>query len=321
MGSDTRAALAPFSLCRVGEIQPKPPDRLWLIEELWLDSGVGILGGAAKVCKTYLAAEISAAVATGTKLLQRFVVPSPGKVLFYGAEDSLCALRTRFETLAAIRGLALSELPIYLIDTPTLRLDQKNDLVRLCGAIEKCQPRLLVLDPFVRIARIDENSALEVSSVLASLRTIQRKYDLAVLIVHHARKSPAAHPNQALRGSSDFAAWSDSNLYLARRAQRIMLSVEHRNAPAPGPLALRLSTDPAPHLVLLDQKDPLPDAPTDPLQNEILQRLSLSSRAISTVEMREFLKRRKADVVAALEDLRALGRVERTARGWSLPAE
>ncbi|MBK8999599.1 MAG: AAA family ATPase [Myxococcales bacterium] len=49
-------------------------------------------------------------------------------------------------------------------------LDQR----RLHKTLAALRPRLLVLDPFVRLHRIDENSAAEVSAVLAFLREVQR---------------------------------------------------------------------------------------------------------------------------------------------------
>lgn len=78
--------------------------------------------------------------------------------------------------------------------------------------------------------------------MLGSLRALQRELDLAVLLVHHMRKSPSAHLGQQLRGSGDFAAWSDSSMYLVRDGPGdLVLSVEHRGAPAPPPLRVRLA--------------------------------------------------------------------------------
>jgi hypothetical protein len=306
----------PFPLRHVADVAPQPVEDRWLIDSLWLAASVGLLGGAPKVCKTFLAAELALAVASGTSALGRYAVHAPGAVLFYGAEDSLAALRVRFEGLALARGLRLDTLPLYLLDTPVLRLERQHNLRRLRAAIEPCRPRLLVLDPFVRIARIDENSAQEVSAVLGSLRAIQRDYDLAVLVVHHARKTPAANPALALRGSSDFAAWSDSNLYLVRRSRRLTLYLEHRSAAAPEPLDLHLLTDPAPHLALLDDPEQLePGDATDPLQIELLDHLAANG-PLPTVELRRRLGKRKQDVVRALADLEAQRRLRRTARGW-----
>ena len=176
-------AVTPLPVRHLSEVHPQPAEEKWLVESLWLSAGVGILGGAPKLCKTFLAAELSVAVASGRPALGRFTIPNSGPVLFFGAEDSPPALRNRFEGLLASKGLRAAELPLLLLDVPALRLDRGPDLTRLRAAVEQLRPRLLVLDPFVRIAAIDENSAAEVSAVLASLRALQRDHQLAVLVV------------------------------------------------------------------------------------------------------------------------------------------
>ncbi len=313
--------LQPFPIRRVAEVEPQSTDALWLIEDLWLAAGVGILGGESKLGKTYLAAEIAVAVATGLDALGCYKTRCPGPVLFYGAEGHISALRSRFDGLALARGFDINKLAVHLLDIPVIQLDSAADLRRLCMSVEQCRPRLLVLDPFVRLmGRVDENSSSEVSAVLGSLRTIQRQYDLAVLVVHHARKSPATHPAQAFRGSSDFAAWSDSNLFLARRAKHLLLTLEHRSARSPEPIPLRLEQNPAPHLVAIDHGDSTPEpAAVSPLEQAIQLELASVAQPLTTVELRDRLRRRKSDVVAALDTLRATGAVCRTANRWHLP--
>lgn len=310
--------LEPFATRQIAEVEPQRSEQQWLIEDLWLAQGVGILCGNPKVGKTFLAAQIALAVAGNCDVLGK-PARLGGPVLFYGAEDRLQALRSRFDGLACVAGLALEELPLYLLDIPILRIDREDDLFRLRAAIDAHRPRLLVLDPFIRITRADENSSAEVSAVLASLRAIQRDYETAVLLVHHARKSPSSHPQLALRGSGDFAAWSDSGLYLTRSTQRLLLSVEHRSAPTPEPIALRLCTHPAPHLRALDSHSPAPEV--DLLQTDLLRLLSASNRPISTVELREQLHKRKADVVLALETLRSRGILDREPNGWTVAGQ
>ena len=308
--------MKPLPFLRVVDVEPRPNEQTWLIENLWLTNGVGILGGQAKVCKTYLAAELSVAIATGMPALGHYQTHFSGSVLFYGAEDSLPALRERFEGLAVTYGFDLQKLDVYLIDSPVLRLDKDEDLQRLRAVIDKCQPRMLVLDPFVRlVGKIDENSSSDVSAVLGSLRAIQRDHNVAVMLVHHARKSPAAHPFQAYRGSSDFGAWSDSNLFLARNSEQLVLSVEHRSAPSPEPITLKFEIEPAPHLTPINASHTKPSRP-DPLGNQINQILEDTGRALATVELRERVRRRKIDVVKALEQLRKDDVIIRTSNGW-----
>ena len=309
-----------FKVHHVFDVLVRPFRQRWLIEDLWLATGVGILAGHPKSGKTFCAAQFALAVASNGKVFGRYPVHRSGPVLFYGAEDTLEDLRERFSGLAQIYALDLQKLPIYLLDVPVLRLDRESDLDLLREEIVKLKPRLLVLDPFVRMARIDENSAADVSGVLGSLREIQRTYDLAILLVHHARKSPAANLTQAFRGSSDFAAWSDSNLYLARHTNRLTLTLEHRSAASPEPIDLRLIKKPIPHLCLLENNaaDDAQEHTLDALQQEILERLETSRRPMSTVELRKLLCKRKGDVVRALDDLVEVKRVVRTKRGWIL---
>jgi RecA-family ATPase len=98
-------------------------------------------------------------------------------------------------------------------------------------------------DPFVRLHRIDENVSGDVAPLLAFLRELQRRHAIAVAVVHHAKKGAGAiRAGQALRGSSEFHAWGDSNLYLRRDSDdRIVLTVEHRAAAAMQGVTLELA--------------------------------------------------------------------------------
>lgn len=302
----------------VAEIQPRPATETWLIDQLWVASGVGIIGGQPKTFKTWLATEIALAVATGGQALGQYQTKTQGSVLVFAAEDNPPAMKARFEAVAEARGLKLDGLPIYLIDVPSLRLDRQEDVGRLRRTIERHRPRLLILDPFVRLVRLDENSAQDVSAVLGELRALQRTYDLAVILTHHMRKSSSTHPGQQLRGSGDFAAWTDSALYITRQADDRLLTAEHRSAPAPEPFLVRLELAPAPHLVV---KGPtaVPAAPADPLHAAIIRRLTV--RPCSTQQLREQIRVRKSTLLKALSDLSEQGRVNRDDQGWMLVAD
>ena len=96
--------------------------------------------------------------------------------------------------------------------------------------------------PSCACTAIDENASGEVAPLLAYLRELQRRYGVAVPVVHHARKGAGnARVVQALRGSSEFHAWGDSNLYLRRDGDDLTLTVEHRAAPSLAPIAIGLA--------------------------------------------------------------------------------
>ena len=201
-------------------------------------SQIGNIGGEPKCCKSFLALDLAVSVAAGVPCLRRFAVPSAGRVLLYAAEDALHIVRRRLDGICAAAGLGLADLDVQVITAPTVRLDLEADRRSLDATVAELHPRLLVLDPFVRLHRIDENASGEVAPLLAYLRELQRRHAIAVVVVHHAKKG-AGHirAGQALRGSSEFHAWGDSNLYLRRNRDPrdggdITLTVEHRAAPA-----------------------------------------------------------------------------------------
>jgi len=129
-----------------------------------------------------------------------------------------------------------------VITTPLIRLDRGPARARLWEKAKRLWPCLILLDPLARLHGIDENHAGEVAELLAYFRSLQRELELSVLLVHHTRKNSAggAAAGQGLRGSSDIHAFGDSNLYLRRTKERLVLSSEHRAAPASAPVHLEL---------------------------------------------------------------------------------
>src|SRR6516165_9453430 len=229
---------------RVGEIPSQESAQPWLVEELWGASSVGVIGGAPKCAKTWLGLDLALSVASGTACLGRYAVPKPGPALVYLAEDALPMVRQRLQGMARHRDLDLGPLEIPVITAPVLRLDREPDRARLRATTQRLRPRLLLLDPLVRLHGIDENHAGEVAELLAYFRALQRQLDLSVVLVHHTRKNAAGGmaAGQGLRGSSDIHAFGDSNLYLRRSRAQWVLSSEHRAAPASPPVSLELVT-------------------------------------------------------------------------------
>jgi hypothetical protein len=235
--------------------------------------------------------------------------------MVYTAEDDPTDVRIRLEHLAAARGADFAALDVRLIVEPSLRIDRAEDLARLKATLARHRPRLLVLDPWVRLQRVEENDATQVSGILSSLRELSRAFNLALILVHHARKGPAEDPGQSLRGSGDFHAWGDSNLYLTRRRDGIVLSIEHRAAAAAPPIGLRLVADDT--SVRLEPRD-LPSSPEEAALTDRVMALLAGGDVRRLEELRAALRVRKQELCQALRDLEGAGRVRRTADGWKL---
>jgi len=308
-------------ICRADQLAERPAEQHWLIEGLWGEQAVGIVGGEPKCCKSFLALDLAVAVASGADCLRRFRPAATGPVLLFSGEDPLAVVRRRLEGIAGAAGIAFAGLDVHVITAPSLRLDLGADQQRLIDAVDALRPKLLVLDPFVRLHRIDENAAAEVAPLLGYLRGLQRCFHTAVLLVHHARKG-AGHlrAGQALRGSSELHAWGDSNLYLRRKADRLHLTVEHRAAPSGEETLLELAIH-GQGLALHPA-----DAPSDAVNldlaptalERIEQVLASTSRALSQRELRGACHMRARTVGQALSELIDSGRVLRAGDGYRL---
>jgi hypothetical protein len=298
-------------------------EQRWLIDQLWAEQAVGVIGGEPKSNKSFLALDMAVAVASGAPCLGRFAVRSPGRVLLYAAEDAATTVRERLEGISRAAGCELETLDIQVITAPSLRLDLPADRQRLTATIAHLRPRLLILDPFVRLHRCRENESADMAPLLAYLRELQRHFEVAVTVVHHARKgADTARAGQALRGSSEFHAWGDSNLYLRRRSDRLVLTIEHRAAPAIPDLAVALAA----HQGLALRVHDLP-APTEPaialttavpLPDRVEASLAQAQRPLRFAELRQICRIRAARLGRILHELANQGRIQRTPRGYQL---
>lgn len=313
----------PLPVVRAALLEASGPERPWLVESLWARSAVGIVGGAPKCCKSWLALDLALSVASGTPCLGTFAIPEPGGALIYMAEDSASTVRQRLEGLCRHRRIDLGAVPLDVITVPTLRLDLERDQQRLVATVRAVRPRLLVLDPFVRLQRIDENDARQVSALLAYLRDLERQHDLAVLLVHHARKNHlgAGQDGQSLRGSGDLHAWGDSNLYLRRHQDHLLLAIEHRAAPALAPCALALVSGEArddTHLQILDPGTAVASAPTRDadLDRAVLAEVDRATGPVARSVLREALHVRNERLGEALTRLGGQGLLARHGDRW-----
>ena len=288
------------------------------MQELWGDSSVGVIGGAPKCSKTWLGLDLALSVASGTACLGRYAVPQPGPVLVYLAEDALPTVRQRVAGMARHRGLELAAVEIHVITAPTLRLDREPQQKRLFETARRLQPRLLLLDPLVRLHGLDENHAGEVAGLLAYFRSLRRELQVSVILVHHTRKNTAAGvaAGQGLRGSSDIHAFGDSNLYLRRHKEQLLLSSEHRAAPAAPSVALRLVSSDAEttHLEVLAE-GPDQQRVTRSLQDQVLD-LLVPGVVLTRAKLRASLGVKNERLGEALASLERAGRLNHTATGW-----
>jgi len=290
----------------------------WLVQGLWSDQAVGILGGEPKCCKSFLALDLAVSVASGAPCLRQFPVRHTGPVLLFPAEDSLAVVRRRLEGISSAAGVGFQSLAVEVITAPTLRLDAPKDRERLTNTVQARQPRLLILDPLIRLHRVDENDASQIAALLSYLRQLQRTFHVAVLVVHHARKDAnATRPGQALRGSSELHGWGDSNLYMRRRGAQLTLSTEHRAAASQDHIPLQLTQDGSALALSVTNDSAIPEPGSEPSAlQRVEQILAGLDQPVTVQQLRKLCGLRTATVCSCLAQLAQKGLVSRDSRGY-----
>ena len=171
----------------------------------------------------------------------------------------------------------------------------------------------------MRPHRIDENASDEVAPLLAYLRELQRRHHLAVLLVHHAKKSSGRlRAGQPLRGSSEFHAWGDSNLYRRRDGPKLTLTAEHRAAPSMTAIDWELAT--RNEALALEVLAPAPGNPpaSTSIDERITAALIEASQPLSISQLRPLCRARKTTLRERLTVMTAAGHLRREANGYHI---
>jgi len=201
----------------------------WLIDKTLLAESVGMIVGAPKMGKSWLALDMGISVASGKPFLGKYAVPIPGPVVLITKEDPDYLLQDRFQKILISKGLGgrvafpkvhfpKINIPLYL-DLSREFLFTPKDTADLLSWLREIRERhgslaLVILDPVLRMLNdVDEFKASEVgNSVFATAQLIQTEMKSSVVLVHH--RSKGAGDSKSSYGSMAFHAFSEGTLYL-----------------------------------------------------------------------------------------------------------
>lgn len=209
------------------ELEKRETGSKWLVEGFWLNQGIGMLAAQPKTGKSWTAMDLAISVATGKPFLNKFEVNEAQRVLVFFAEDTQAIQEERIQLIKAAKGIAdnIPNLGI-VVSEQALRLDTAEGVAALRAAVESFRPSLLILDPFIRMHQISESDSTAVAGVLSPLRKLKDEFGCGVLMVHHATKG-----SKNLRGSTEFAAWGETNLFMYKdKAENVFIDIQHRAA-------------------------------------------------------------------------------------------
>jgi len=210
----------------------KYPDPIWAVPGL-LPAGLTILGGRAKIGKSWLCLQLMQAVCTGGRVLGQQVTAGPA--LYCALEDSPRRLQSRMTAQGwqpDPQGFGLF-LDLEAFGEDIGPLNDPLAVAQLAAYIQEGGYRLCIVDTFSRAIRGDQNDMDTVTRALSPLQAAALAQSCAVVVVDHHRKVSGdnADPLLDVAGSVAKGAVADCSwgLYRERGKAGAVLAVTGRD--------------------------------------------------------------------------------------------
>jgi hypothetical protein len=202
-----------------------PPIK-FLIPQLLVRPGLGVIGGKKKTGKSYLVGDLAIAVSQGKPFLGLDTVKT--KVVYFALEDG--ERRTKQRLLQKKAPLDLDI--IYFYKWPALNIDLgRNQFIEM---IKELKPGLVIIDTLVSSKNklVDENDNNAMADFINWMHAVCIAYDLSILIVAHHGKISTGEPGFDIRGASATPGATDVNIGLYKKDGFSDLVIEGRDIPS-----------------------------------------------------------------------------------------
>ena len=213
---DLLGTAAPLWVDDADWIEERIERRPWIAPGYLMRGAVTVLSGPGSAGKSSLIVGWTIALALGRRW-HRFSPGTPARAFNYNTEDDRAEQQRRMSATlrqfdASPRDLAGKVIRIGPNGTGTLlRRDPVSGRLTFTAAMRALEemigaqsPDVLILDPLVELHDAEENDNTALRAVMAKFRNLAIQHNLAVVLVHHARKgsgSSAGDPD-SLRGAS-----------------------------------------------------------------------------------------------------------------------
>jgi hypothetical protein len=230
-----------------------PTEIEWLIEGIIPRNSNGIIAGEPKASKSWIADEISLALASGTPFLGRksFNVPRPVRTALFAREDypgltswRLSALfRSRtwpdpnfFDNNLFINSRAQTD--EFYVDNP----QHVDDVIRY---LRRFRIEFALFDVLNILHEADENDNSEMRRIMARFSHIQAKANCSIGLIHHLGKSDGKWTRR-LRGASSIHGWVEWLIGVSEvdEAEKIRkMEFELKAAESPHPVHYQIQSE------------------------------------------------------------------------------
>lgn len=204
---DLPKSVSGFTLTPLRELLNKPDAP---VEYIW-DGRlvVGTMSGVfakPKVGKGTLARNLCLAIARGEDFLG--LRTKQGECIYLALEEREDDVRNDFRAMGAD---GTEPVWVHAAAAPA------EGILALCDLVKERKPRLVVIDPLIRLARVrDEKAYAEAYSALGPLIDAARETGTHIMLLHHSGKSVKADPTDSPLGTTAIAAMVASLIVLKR---------------------------------------------------------------------------------------------------------
>jgi len=168
--------------------------------------GLYILAGAPKVGKSWLTLDLCLSIAKGEKVLGRTV--SQGKTLYLCLEDSYERIQKRLYEITD----EPTEKLFFAVMAETIGNGLEIQIERFKS--EHADLKLVVIDTLQKVRGSTENSYGSDYKELSVLKSLADKLEIAIVVIHHTRKSFDNDPFNMISGSTGISGCVDGSLVL-----------------------------------------------------------------------------------------------------------
>jgi hypothetical protein len=296
------AGASGYELVPLRELMDRPDAPVDYLLEGRLVAGTVSAGVAKpKVGKSTFARNLSLSVATGKPFLGCAV--AQGEVIYLALEERPEEIKADFKAMGATGD---EPIHVHAAQAPEAAMPE------LVGIVQNRKPRLVVIDPLFRLARIrDEKAYAETYQALGPLIDVARETGTHIHLTHHAGKSIKADAIDAPLGSTALGAIVSTLVVLKRTdAYRTIQTVQRIGSELP---EIVLSFNPTTRTLSLGESKVETEQAN--AEKRILEYLEETSAPQTQRQIRDNVEGQTRVIRAALTSLTKSEKVKRTGEG------
>lgn len=190
------------------DIEDYDDSNAWLVEGIWANESVGLIGAPSKSFKSTLTINLACAVASGQRFDGREV--KQGGVLILQGENNLAIEKQKIYSITGEE-----DLPIYFVDS-FMTMDM---VFKLKSTIKELGIKLFIIDPmYLLFGSGDINKHQDITQRLSMLTKLRDETGCSIILVHHSRKLERGGKisTSDMYGSAFIEGWYESMILLQR---------------------------------------------------------------------------------------------------------